>query len=83
MFSTKFSYWKSNAIGAVKLLTLVFLAITGLVVLGGHTSVEDPGANFRNAFEGEASPYGVTNALYKIIYACKWQVWNFCKWCGS
>lgn len=69
IFNTRFSYWASNAIGAVKLITLVFIAIVGLVVLGGHTRVEDPKANFRNAFEGEASPYGVTNALYKIIFA--------------
>lgn len=71
LFHTRFSYWASNAIGAIKLITLVFIAIVGLVVLGGHTRVEDPQANFRNAFEGNASPWGVTNAMYKIIFACK------------
>lgn len=46
------------------------ISITGLVVLGGHTSVEDPTANFRDAFEGTSSAgYGITNALYKIIFA--------------
>lgn len=45
------------------------IAITGLVVLGGHTRVKDPHANFRNAFEGSASPYGVTNSLVKIIFS--------------
>lgn len=45
------------------------IAITGLVVLGGHTSVPDPHANFRNAFDGKSSAYGVTNALVKIIFA--------------
>ncbi|KAF2172738.1 hypothetical protein M409DRAFT_62451 [Zasmidium cellare ATCC 36951] len=69
IFHTRASYFISNAIGAIKLITLVFIAITGLVVLGGHTSVKDPDANFRNAFDGEASPYGVTNAMYKIIFA--------------
>ena len=73
-FSTKWSYRLSNGLGAVKLLTLVFVAITGLVVLGGNVSrVPDPHANFRNAFSGfegtQASAYGVTNALVKIIFS--------------
>lgn len=68
-FNTRFSYWFSNAIGIVKVLTLVFIAITGFVVLGGHTRVPDPHANFRNAFEGKATPYGLTNALVKIIFS--------------
>ena len=29
----------------------------------------DPTANFRDAFEGETSGYGLTNALVKIIFA--------------
>ncbi|OIW32946.1 high-affinity methionine permease [Coniochaeta ligniaria NRRL 30616] len=68
-FNTRFSYWFSNAIGIVKVLTLVFIAITGFVVLGGHTRVADPQANFKNAFEGKATPYGLTNALVKIIFS--------------
>ncbi|KIW94282.1 uncharacterized protein Z519_05598 [Cladophialophora bantiana CBS 173.52] len=73
-FSTRWSYRVSNAIGLVKLLTLIFVAITGLVVLGGNVSrVPDPHANFRNAFSGfegtSASAYGVTNALVKIIFS--------------
>ncbi|KAF7189196.1 High-affinity methionine permease [Pseudocercospora fuligena] len=69
IFHTRFSYMASNVIGAIKLVTLIFVAITGLVVLGGHTSIENPKLNFQNAFDGEASPYGVTNAMYKIIFA--------------
>lgn len=70
-FNTKWGYRLSNAVGAVKLLTLVFIAITGLVVLGGHTRVKDPHANFRHAFEhsGSKGAYGITNALYKIVFA--------------
>lgn len=70
-FNTRLSYHLSNAIGIVKLLTLVFVAITGLVVLGGHTSVKNPTANFHNAFEGasSASAYGITNALVKIVFS--------------
>ncbi|CAG8956684.1 hypothetical protein HYFRA_00012228 [Hymenoscyphus fraxineus] len=70
MFHTRASYWLSNGIGAVKLLTLIFVAITGLVVLGGHTRVENPTANFKNAFEGTSNEaYGLTNALVKIIFS--------------
>lgn len=69
-FHTRFSYRLSNAIGIVKLLTLIFVAITGLVVLGGHTSVKNPTSNFHNAFHSTTtSAYGVTNALIKIIFS--------------
>lgn len=70
--NTRVSFWISNVIGFVKVITLLFIAITGLVVLGGHTRVEDPGANFRNSFqqlEGGTTPYGITNGLYKIVFA--------------
>jgi hypothetical protein len=51
-------------------LTLIFISITGLVVLGGHVSgVPNPTANFVDAFEGHSTPYGLTNALYKIIFS--------------
>ncbi|KAI9740221.1 MAG: hypothetical protein M1834_004799 [Cirrosporium novae-zelandiae] len=70
VFSNRYSLMFSNAIGIVKLLTLIFISVTGLVVLGGHTSVKDPGTNFRHAFEGTPpSGYGVTNALVKVIFA--------------
>ena len=69
-FQTRFSYHLSNAIGMVKLLTLIFVAITGLVVLGGHTSIQNPTANFHHAFDGTtSSAYGITNALVKIIFS--------------
>lgn len=74
VFSTRWSYRFSNAIGIVKLLTLIFVAITGLVVLGGGVSrVPDPKANFRDSFSGfdgtHATAYGLTNALYKIYFS--------------
>lgn len=67
--NTKVSYWASNGIGIVKVITLVFIGITGLVVLGGHTSVPAPHANFDNSFDGVGTAYGVTNALYKIVFS--------------
>ncbi|KAJ5153656.1 Amino acid/polyamine transporter I [Penicillium coprophilum] len=70
-FHTRWSLRLANAIGLVKLVTLIFIGITGLVVLGGHTSVKDPKANFRNAFEGTgaATAYGATNALTKVWFS--------------
>ncbi|KAF6800374.1 high affinity methionine permease [Colletotrichum sojae] len=67
--NTTFAYRFSNSVGVVKLLTLIFIAITGLVVLGGHTRVPEPTANFRDPFEGRATAYGLTNALYRIIFS--------------
>ncbi|KAG7286728.1 hypothetical protein NEMBOFW57_009040 [Staphylotrichum longicolle] len=69
-FNTRFSFWFSNGIGIIKVLTLIFISITGLVVLGGNVSrIPDPHANFVDAFEGRATPYGLTNALYRIIFS--------------
>ena len=46
------------------------IGTTGLVVLGGNTSVQNPTANFHDAFKGTTSSgYGVTNALVKIIFS--------------
>ncbi|ORX92544.1 high-affinity methionine permease [Clohesyomyces aquaticus] len=69
VFHTRFSYAFSNAVGIVKVLTLAFIAITGFVVLGGHTKVKDPEVNFRHSFTGKATAYGATNAMYKIIFS--------------
>lgn len=69
-FNTRFSFWFSNGIGIIKVLTLIFISITGLVVLGGNVSrIPEPHANFVDAFEGRATPYGLTNALYRIIFS--------------
>ncbi|KAF8150647.1 high affinity methionine permease [Crassisporium funariophilum] len=68
--STRWSLRLSNAIGVVKVLTLVFIAVTGLVVLGGHTSVVDPHANFKNSFAGTTSNgNGLATALVKVNFA--------------
>ena len=69
-FNTRVSYGVSNAIGIVKVITLIFVAITGLIVLGGHTRVVDPTINFQNSFEGTTdSGYGLVNAMVKIIFS--------------
>jgi len=71
IISNKYSLWFANGISVVKLLTLVFISITGFVVLAGRISaVPDPGFNFRDSFSGTTSDaYGITNALVRINFA--------------
>ncbi|QSZ34470.1 hypothetical protein DSL72_006064 [Monilinia vaccinii-corymbosi] len=70
IFSTKHSLRISNVVGVIKVITLLFISIAGLVVLGGHTKVADPTENFKNAFSGTTSNgYGIANALVKINFA--------------
>ncbi|KAK8054926.1 hypothetical protein PG993_000153 [Apiospora rasikravindrae] len=69
----KYSLWAVNVFGAVKVITLVFISITGLVVLGGNVSKErvpDPHANFRHGFEGTTdNGNDLANALVNVIFA--------------
>ncbi|KAL6702793.1 hypothetical protein ACN47E_000929 [Coniothyrium glycines] len=70
LISTKWSMRLSNIIAAVKIIILLFIVITGFVVLGGGTSIEDPGANFRNSFDDITSNGNdVVNALISINFA--------------
>ena len=51
-------------------LTRSSISITGLVVLGGHTRVKNPHANFQNSFSGTlGNGYGLSNGLVKINFA--------------
>ncbi|KAH3663918.1 hypothetical protein WICMUC_005857 [Wickerhamomyces mucosus] len=68
--STKWSIRISDFLGHVKIITLLFIGITGLVVLGGHTSIEDPKANFRNSWEGTTTePNNIANAIIKVSFS--------------
>ena len=82
VFEARQPHWRHKAVdlGLVCPLQYIYggiwtdffsVAITGLVVLGGHTPVKDPTANFRDAFAGSsaASAYGATNAIYKVYFA--------------
>ncbi|BEJ14494.1 hypothetical protein CspHIS471_0402610 [Cutaneotrichosporon sp. HIS471] len=72
ILNTNMSLKILNIVGTIKLLTLIFIAITGFAVLGGHTPVAKPTANFHNSFDGTTSdPYGISNALVSIIYSFK------------
>ncbi|KAL1586007.1 hypothetical protein WHR41_04735 [Cladosporium halotolerans] len=68
--SNRLSLLFSDVVGFIKLGTLVFISITGLVVLGGNTSIADPSANFRDAFAGTSSDAnGLVNALVRITFS--------------
>ncbi|KAH7127942.1 high-affinity methionine permease [Dactylonectria estremocensis] len=72
----KYSLWASNVIGALKLILLTFIAISGLVILGGHNSrIKDPGANFRNGFSGTTdNGNDLSSAMVSITFAyAGWQ----------
>ncbi|KAJ5923588.1 hypothetical protein N7454_008833 [Penicillium verhagenii] len=58
-----------NLLGIVKLVIIVFIAVTGWAALAGHTKIETP-HNFRNAFEGtKGSGYSIVMALYNVIWS--------------
>lgn len=67
----KYSLWAVNFFGALKIITLVFISITGFVVLGGNVSrVEDPHANFRNSFDGTTdNGNDLASALVSIVFS--------------
>ncbi|KAK6816092.1 hypothetical protein RU639_009276 [Aspergillus parasiticus] len=69
--STKWSLRVVVWFGFIKIATLVLISIAGLVVLGGHTKVEDPMINWHDAWKGtsSASAYGATNAMVKLIFS--------------
>lgn len=68
--NNKFSLWATNVLGVFKIALLVVISITGFVVLGGHTSVPNPGANFNNAFEGTTTNGNdLSSAMVNIAFA--------------
>lgn len=58
-----------NFIGLIKIFTLLFIVVTGWVVLsGGVSKIEDPHASFRNAFAGSATSGNLyATALFKVL----------------
>ncbi|KIM84444.1 hypothetical protein PILCRDRAFT_818003 [Piloderma croceum F 1598] len=59
-----------NGLSVFKIIILVFIVITGWVVLSGKTRVQDPHANFRNAFAGSShSSNDYATATFKVLNA--------------
>lgn len=71
LLSNRFSLYAVNAFGVLKIITLLFISITGLVVLGGHVeSVPHPGLNFQDSFAGTTTNGNdLANALVNIVFS--------------
>lgn len=68
LVSTRWSIRATNIISAAKVIILVFIVISGFVVLGGGTRVKDPHANFRGSFtDVHPSGNGVVNRDRKSV----------------
>ncbi|OJT07978.1 High-affinity methionine permease [Trametes pubescens] len=59
-----------NGLSVFKVVILLFVVITGWVVLSGRTSIQDPHVNFRNAFAGSSnSSNDYATAMFKVLYS--------------
>ncbi|KJA15765.1 hypothetical protein HYPSUDRAFT_207620 [Hypholoma sublateritium FD-334 SS-4] len=59
-----------NTLSVFKIIILVFIVITGWVVLSGKTRVQNPHANFHNAFAGSShSSNDYATATFKVLNA--------------
>ncbi|KAI0264380.1 amino acid/polyamine transporter I [Gloeopeniophorella convolvens] len=68
--STKWSLRAVNAFSVFKVLSLAFVALTGVAVLAGFTRISDPFANFHNIWEGSSSnPNALAVGLVKTNFA--------------
>ncbi|KAH8994978.1 amino acid permease-domain-containing protein [Lactarius akahatsu] len=66
---TKWPLRAVNVLGIFKVLSLVFVAVTGVVVLAGFTHVSDPFANFYNVWQGSSTnPNALAMALVKTNF---------------
>ncbi|KAI0078613.1 amino acid transporter [Panus rudis PR-1116 ss-1] len=62
--------WIMNGLSVFKIVIVIFVVVTGWVVLSGHTHIADPHVNFRNAFEGSAnSSNDYATAMFKVLFA--------------
>ncbi|THH09135.1 hypothetical protein EW146_g8776 [Bondarzewia mesenterica] len=66
----RYGVYLMDALSMFKIVILLFVVFTGWVVLSGRTHIEDPHANFRNAFEGSShSSNDYATATFKVLYA--------------
>ena len=68
-FVPKFGIKLNNFLGSIKVIVLLFIVVTGWVVLGGNVhKIPDPGASFKNSFAGSSSSgYEYSTALFKVL----------------
>ncbi|KAI0783753.1 amino acid transporter [Abortiporus biennis] len=66
----KLGLYFMNGLSVFKIAILLFVVVTGWVVLGGGTHIKNPHANFRNAFEGSStSSNDYATATFKVLFA--------------
>ncbi|KAG2119986.1 amino acid transporter [Suillus cothurnatus] len=69
-FTPKTGVLIMNLLSIFKIVILVFVVITGWIVLSGKTHVTDPYYNFRNAFAGSStSSNDYATATFKVLFA--------------
>ncbi|KIY61698.1 high-affinity methionine permease [Cylindrobasidium torrendii FP15055 ss-10] len=65
----------SNVLSLVKVIILIFVVVTGWVVLGGHTRVENPRSHFKDGFAGTTNDgNALAGAMINVIFA--YAGWN-------
>ncbi|KAG8217123.1 amino acid permease-domain-containing protein [Butyriboletus roseoflavus] len=69
-FTPRTGVYLMNLLTVFKLIILIFIVITGWVVLSGKTHITNPQANFVNAFAGSSHSGGdYATATFKVLYA--------------
>ncbi|KAI9687113.1 MAG: hypothetical protein M1822_002524 [Bathelium mastoideum] len=68
-FMPKMGVRLNNLLGSLKVIILVFIIVTGWIVLGGGAKrVHNPGASFKNSFRGSATSSNLyATALFKVL----------------
>ena len=65
-----FAMWISNILSAFKVIILAFIVVTGWVVLGGGTRVQDPHSHFKDGFAGtNNNGNALAGAIINVIFA--------------
>ncbi|CUM64872.1 uncharacterized protein PRCAT00002487001 [Priceomyces carsonii] len=77
--NTRISMKISSILGFMKMVFLLFIIITGFVVMGRGTSVTDSLANFKNAWEGTTRDgNAISNAILKVSFSYSGTQYLFC-----
>ncbi|KAG8969116.1 hypothetical protein FRC03_004431 [Tulasnella sp. 419] len=66
--STKWSLRISNILAVAKVIVLLFIVVTGFVVLAGGTKIQDPHSHFKNGFAGSSSNVFLLYFFANIAY---------------
>ncbi|KAF9005315.1 amino acid transporter [Hymenopellis radicata] len=73
--NNRLAMFVSNVFSAFKVLVLCFIVVTGWVVLGGGTRIQDPKSHFKNGFQGtNNNGNALAGALINVIFA--YSGWN-------